>query len=130
MVSPEDPSFAFFAWLAHVSLKLAERILSSLSADKRSPEGLGLERMRGASYTLDVPAKQKRVLWLSRTGNKLQVEVAAHDPFDGVGNLAVQPSLKPRDGKPVGHEDQRARIGYFDKGCSGKPCFCLSNGKV
>src|SRR5918999_1801053 len=59
--SPELP-FAFFAWLAHVPLKLAERILSSLSADKRSPKGLGLEGIRGASYALDVPAKQKRVL--------------------------------------------------------------------
>ena len=91
---------------------------------------MGLEGSRGASYALTVPAKQKRVLWLSRTGNKLQVEVAAHDPFDGVGNLAVQPSLKPRDGKPVGHEDQRARIGYFDKGCSGKPCRIFPYGEV
>src|SRR5918999_5550934 len=105
MVSPEGPPFAFFAWLAHVPSELAERIRSSLSADKRSPEGLGLEGIHGASYAFDVPAKQKRVLWLSGTGNKLQVKIAAHDPFDGVGNLAVDPSLKPRYSIPVGHED-------------------------
>ena len=122
MVSPEDPSFAFFAWLAHVSLKLAERILSSLSADKRSPEGLGLERMRGASYALTVPAKQKRVLWLSRTGNKLQVEVTAHDLFDGVGNLAVQPSLKPSDCKGVAYSYPRCGLSYLDTGCAVQPC--------
>ena len=57
-----EPPFAFFAWLAHVPLKLAERIRSSLSADKRSPKGLGLEGIRGASYALDVPAKQNRLL--------------------------------------------------------------------
>jgi hypothetical protein len=57
------PPFAFFAWLAHGLPELAERILSSLSADKRSPEGLGLERIRGASYALAVPAKQKRVVY-------------------------------------------------------------------
>ena len=73
MVSPEDPPFAFFAWLAHVPSELAERIRSSLSADKRSPEGLGLEGIRGASYASAVPAKQNWVRTLSGTGNKLQV---------------------------------------------------------
>jgi hypothetical protein len=68
---PDVSPFAFFAWLAHVPCKLAERILSSLSADKRSPEGLGLERMRGVSYACNVPAKQKRVLNLSGTRDKL-----------------------------------------------------------
>jgi hypothetical protein len=53
------PPFAFLLSLAHVLFELAERILSSLSADKHSPEGRGLERIRGASYALDVPAKQK-----------------------------------------------------------------------
>jgi hypothetical protein len=34
-------------------------------------KGVGLEGIRGDSYALTVPAKQKRVLNLSRTGNKL-----------------------------------------------------------
>ena len=83
-----------FPLLAHVRFELAERILSSLSADKRSPEGLGLERIRGASYALTAPAKEKRVRCFSGTGNKLQVEVAADYSFDGFGYLTIQPSLK------------------------------------
>src|SRR5918999_1037464 len=67
------------------------------------PKGVGLEGIRGASYALTVPAKQKRVRNFSRTGNKLQVKVFAQNPFDGFGDLAVEPSLKPRDGKPVWH---------------------------
>jgi hypothetical protein len=50
---------------------------------------LGLEGIRGASYVLDVPAKQKRVLNLSGIRNKLQVEVFAHYSFNGFGNLSV-----------------------------------------
>jgi len=65
-----DTSLCFFVWLAHVSCELAERILSSLSADKRSPEGLGLDGIRGASYALDVPAKQKR-WWFTTTTLRL-----------------------------------------------------------
>src|SRR5918999_4348536 len=103
MVSPEGPPFAFFAWLAHVPPELAERILSSLSADKRSPEGLGLEGILGASYAFDVPAKQKRVLNLSGTGNKLQVHVSLQNAFHRLLYLAVQPSLKPRQRIAVGH---------------------------
>ena len=93
MVSPEDPPFAFFAWLAHVSPELAERIRSSLSADKRSPEGLGLEGIRGASYALDVPAKQKRVLTLSGISDKLQVYILPDYRLHCFDNLPVQPSL-------------------------------------
>ena len=48
----------FFAWLAHVPSELAERIRSSLPDDRRAPEGLGLDRIRGDSYALTVPAKQ------------------------------------------------------------------------
>jgi hypothetical protein len=53
------------------------------------PKGLELEGIRGASYALTVPAKQKRVRTLSRTRNKLQVEIFPDYPFDGFGNLAV-----------------------------------------
>jgi hypothetical protein len=49
IVSPGASPFAFFAWLAHVLLKLAERIRSSLPDDRRAPEGLGLEGIRGTS---------------------------------------------------------------------------------
>jgi hypothetical protein len=57
-ISGERELLCFFAWLAHVSLMLAERIRSSLPDDRRAPEGRGLEGIRGASYALNVPAKQ------------------------------------------------------------------------
>ena len=94
------------------------------------PEGVGLEGIRGASYALDVLAKQKRVRNLSGTGNKLQVYVSTENAFHRFLYLAVEPSFQPRYNKTVGYKDQRARIGYFDKGCSGKPRRCLSKGKV
>ncbi len=59
------------------------------------PKGVGLEGIRGVSYALTVPAKQKGVLRLSGTGNKLQIKVFAQYPFHRFGDLAVQPSLKP-----------------------------------
>jgi hypothetical protein len=64
----------------------------ALTAGRRS----GLDGIRGASYALDVPAKQKRVRCLSGIRDKLQVKILAHYPFHGFGDLAVQPSLKPR----------------------------------
>jgi hypothetical protein len=83
----------------------------ALPDERRAPEGrVGLERIRGASYAFDVPAKQKRVLSLSRNRNELQVEFFAKYPFHCFGNLAVEPSLKPRDDKGVGDTN---------------PCYCL-----
>jgi hypothetical protein len=42
--------FAVFAWLAHVSGKLVERILSSPARQiSGHPKGVGFERIRGAS---------------------------------------------------------------------------------
>jgi hypothetical protein len=52
-----------------------------------------------------LPAKQKRVLCLSGTSDKLQVEVFAQNPFHRFSDLSVQSSLKPRYGKAVGYED-------------------------
>src|SRR5918992_5684395 len=130
MVSPEGPPFAFFAWLAHVPSELAERIRSSLSADKRSPEGLGLDRIRSASYALTVPAKQKRVLNLSGTGNKLQVHVSLQNTFHRFLYLAVEPSFQPRDGKPICYEYQGCSVCNVYERCSGKPICCLSRGQV
>jgi hypothetical protein len=43
----------------------------ALPDNRRTPEARGLEGIRGVSYALTVPAKQKRVLNLSGTGNKL-----------------------------------------------------------
>jgi hypothetical protein len=40
-ISGERELLCFFAWLAHVPLKLAERIRSSLPDERRAPEGLG-----------------------------------------------------------------------------------------
>jgi hypothetical protein len=58
---PGTPPLLFLLSLAHVSLKLAERIWSSLPDERRAPKGLGLDGIRGASYAPNVPAKQKRV---------------------------------------------------------------------
>ena len=77
------------------------------------PKGLGLEGIRGASYALTVPAKQKRVLRLSGTGNKLQVEVFAHYSFDSFGDLTVQPSFEPRYGSAVCYEDHGFGLCYL-----------------
>jgi hypothetical protein len=90
------------------------------------PKGVGLEGIRGASYTLTVPAKQKRVLNLSGTRNKLQVEVFPDYPFDGFGNLTVQSSLKPRDCKTVRYEDCRCCLCYRKERSSSQPVCCLS----
>ena len=89
------------------------------------PKGVGLEGIRGASYALTVPAKQNRVLYLSGTGNKLQVEVFPDDSFDGFGDLAVQPSFKPWQGSGVYDTNRCFGICYLYKSCPGKSCFCF-----
>jgi hypothetical protein len=90
------------------------------------PKGLGLEGIRGASYALTVPAKQKLVLTLSGISDKLQVEVFPDDSFDGFGDLTVQSSLKPRYCKAVRYEYHSFGLCHFYKGCSNKPVCCLA----
>jgi hypothetical protein len=77
IVSPEDPSFAFFFCFAGARTLRAGGADSVKPCPTRGghPKGLGLEGIRGASYAFTVPAKQKRSLERSVSGseNKLQV---------------------------------------------------------
>ena len=60
MVSPEDPPFAFFCLAGARSLGAGGAdSVKPCPTRGGHPKGVGLERMRGASYALDVPAKQK-----------------------------------------------------------------------
>ena len=77
------------------------------------PKGLGLEGIRGASYALAVPAKQKLVRNLSGTGNKLQIYFLPDHSFDRVLNLPVQPSFKPSDSNGIVYSDMSGGVCYL-----------------
>src|ERR687891_738067 len=66
----------------------------------------------------------------SGSGYKLQVYILPDYSFDGVGNLPVESSLKPRSGSAVGYEDQSCGICHLYQSCSGKPVCCLSRREV
>src|SRR5918992_3548780 len=131
MISPGIPLFAFFCLAGARTLRAggADSVKPCPTIGGH-PKGVGLEGIRGASYARTVPAKQKRVLNLSGTGNKLQVKILADYDFHGFSDLAVQPSLKPRDGKPICYEYQGCSVCNVYKRCSGKPIRCLSRGQV
>jgi hypothetical protein len=106
MASPNNPPFAFFCLAGARSPRAGGAdSVKPCPTTGGHPKGVGLEGIRGASYAFDLPAKQKRVLRLSGTRNKLQVEVFAHYSFDGFGDLAVQSSFKQRYGKWIGDTD-------------------------
>ena len=114
MISPGIPLFAFFCLAGARTLRAGGAdSVKPCPTTGGHPKGLGLEGIRGASYAFTVPAKQKRVLYLSGTGNKLQVYVLPHYFFHGVGNLAVQPSLKPRNSVAIGNSNTGGSVSYF-----------------
>jgi hypothetical protein len=81
-----------------------------------SPEGLGLDGIRSAS-SQGTCASQGKKESAERTAsgsrNKLQVKVTAYHPFEGFGNLSVQPSLKPSDSKGIVYPYMSSGVCYL-----------------
>src|SRR5918992_4194754 len=63
-------------------------------------------------------------------GNKLQVDIFPDYSFHGFGDLPVQPSLKPRYGRPIWHTNQCCCLCYRNKRCAGKSRCCLTQRQV
>jgi hypothetical protein len=100
---------AEFSRLAPLWCNLAVGFCQALSADKRSPEGLGAwENPTGGLHSQKASRGNPHF-----AGDKLQVQIFPKDLFDCAGYLSIHPALQPSESERIVNANSGSSIGYF-----------------
>jgi hypothetical protein len=118
---------ADFPRLAPLWWNLAVGFSKPCPAIAGHPKGLGLGKIPQVDYTPNKPAGESpgssiRTPASVRTCHELQVHVSPQNAFHCFLYLAVEPSLKPRDGKTICHEYQSFGVCNVYQRCSAELC--------